>query len=62
MTSGENMSMKLKLFGVKRVSTNKVLDRFFSSKVAAKAYRDELGKELHAVILGPDHRKNQGRK
>lgn len=49
--------MKLKLFAIRDLTTNRIIpDLFFSDKVKAKAKRDELGAGTHCVTYGPDHR------
>ena len=61
------MPKTFNLFGVKLVRTGKLVlkhgkPRYFHSKGDAKVVRDELTAEtdeLYAIVLGPDHRKNQ---
>lgn len=54
----------MRLFAVKNRSTNKIVTTtsesgnsvtYFRTKSLAKTYRDLLGKDTHAVVLGPDH-------
>lgn len=47
----------LRLFALRDLRTGRpVPDLYFSEKPKAKAKRDELGKDTHCVIYGPDNR------
>lgn len=49
--------MKLRLFAIRDLSTNKVIPGlFFDDKQKAKAKRFSLGASTHCVTYGPDHR------
>lgn len=50
--------MKLRLFAIRDVSTNRVLPEYFDSKELAKKERDFINKTsnaIHIVTYGPDH-------
>lgn len=53
--------MKLKLFALKHIPTNRlVAGLFFPNKQEAKAARTQRGADAHCVTYGPDHRKYRG--
>jgi hypothetical protein len=51
----------MKLFAIRDLVTGRLIPNlFFPNKQAAKAKRDELGKSIHCVTYGPDHRAYRG--
>ena len=53
--------MKLRLFALRDLKTGRIIpDLYFFAKPAAKAKREELGRETHCVTYSPDHHKFRG--